>query len=219
MRAVQRRSRQLFEDHADVARLLEHWATSKGVSLVSARAQWAGGVSKGSSQVAHFLRLKDRLDMAAYELTGDAFVGKATQLCGSICWWDCPDGTPANMPDQHFFTAADLRLVIEERSSPDQGIFHAVQAFLLRRVEKMGQWASSGAVTVEARLGNVLELVEEIADLRPWTMSWSNVADYLDPAEFHHLARAVSHHPQCDGRERRCDGVRRRDGGARSRAR
>ena len=53
-------------------------------------------------------------------------------------------------------------------------------------------WAGSGAVTVEARVGNVQELIPEIASLRPWTMTWSNVSDYYKTREFHSIARACS---------------------------
>lgn len=33
---------------------------------------------------------------------------------------------------------------------------------------------------------------QAIRSLRPWTMSWSNLPDYLDPRDFHTMARAVS---------------------------
>ena len=81
-------------------------------------------------------------------------------------------------------------LVLQERS--EQSFFHAAEAFMLRRVTKMMVWAGSGAVTVEARVGNVQELIPEIASLRPWTMTWSNVSDYYKTREFHSIARACS---------------------------
>ena len=43
-------------------------------------------------------------------------------------------------------------------------------------------------------VGNVADLVSEIAALRPWTMSWSNVVDYYKASEFHGIARACSIH-------------------------
>ena len=32
----------------------------------------------------------------------------------------------------------------------------------------------------------------EIRALSPWTVSWSNVPDYVEPAAFHAMARALS---------------------------
>jgi hypothetical protein len=183
----------LYGANAEVSRLLDHWAASKGVLLRSARTQWTGLVTDGGSSISNFLDLQDRIEMAAYELTGDVFVGKTKQLCGSICWWDCPDGTPPNVKDQTFLAAIDLRVVMEERAE-SESFFHAAEAYLLRRMLKMVDWARTGTVVVSAMIGNVADLVQQIAAMQPWTMSWSNVADYYKASEFHRLARACSIH-------------------------
>jgi hypothetical protein len=152
---------------------------------------WVETVTTGGSGIGEMKQLIDRLDMAAYELTGDVFVGESAQLTGSICWWDCPDGTPPNQFDQTFLSATNVRLVLKERSL-NQSFFHAAEEFLLRRVAKMITWAGSDNVTVETKIGNVSELVPLIAALHPWTMTWSNVSDYYKMSEFHSIARACS---------------------------
>ena len=119
------------------------------------------------------------------------FVGESSQLTGSICWWDCPDGTPPNQFDQTFLSATNMLLVLEERASK-QSFFRAAEEYLLRGVAKMIEWARSGAVTVEAKIGIVSELSPQIAALNPWTMTWSNVSDYYKTSEFHSIARACS---------------------------
>jgi hypothetical protein len=174
---VVRAHSELYEANAEVSRMLEHWAASKGVSLQAARSQWADTVSDRGSSISNLIDVNDRLDIAAYELTGDVFV-KTSQLRGSICWWDCPDGTPANQTDQTFFAALDIRLVLAERS-PGQSIFRAAEAYLLRRMDKITEWARAGSVVVEAKIGNVVDLVPQIAALQPWTMSWSNRANFM----------------------------------------
>ena len=188
---VVRKQSTLYGANADVSRLLDHWAASKGVPLRSARAQWADLVTYGGSSISNFVNLQDRTEMAAYELTGDVFVGKTKQLCGSICWWDCPDGTPPNVKDQTFLAAIDLRVVMQERAQ-SQSFFHAAEAYLLRRMLKMVNWARTGTVVVSAMIGNVADLIEQIAAMQPWTMSWSNVADYYKASDFHRIARACS---------------------------
>jgi tetratricopeptide (TPR) repeat protein len=191
VRAVRSQGDTFYGSNEKVSSILEHWTASRGVSLKRARAHWAETVTTQSSGIGHMKQLDDRLDMAAYELTGDVFVGQSAQLTGSICWWDCPDGTPANQSDQTFLSATDVQLVLKERS-PKQSFFHAAEAFLIRRVAKMITWAGSGAITVEAKIGNVSDLVPQIAALNPWTMSWSNVSDYYRTSEFHRIARACS---------------------------
>lgn len=148
-------------------------------------------MTRDSSGIANMKCLDDSLDMAAYKLTGDVFVGESTQLAGSICWCDCPDGTTANQTIQNFFSATDLILVIQERS-PNQSFFHTAEAFLLRLVTKMISWAGLGAVTVEAKIGNVAELVSQIVAMKPWTMTWSNVSDCYKTSEFHSITQAYS---------------------------
>jgi tetratricopeptide (TPR) repeat protein len=190
-RAVRSQGDKLYGSNGSVSKLLEHWAASRGISLKRARTEWAETVTRGGSGIGNMKQLDDRLDLAAYELTGDVFVGDSAQLTGSICWWDCPDGTPANQFDQTFLSAINVAIVLKERSS-GQSFFHAAESFLLRRVAKLITWAGSGAITVEVLIGNVSELVPQIAALNPWTITWSNVSDYYKTSEFHSIARACS---------------------------
>ena len=193
-RAVRSRSSVLYESNAEVSRLIEHWAASRGVSVGEARAQWAARTTDRGGSIADMARRRDRLEMARYEITGDVFVSGARELCGSICWWDCPDGTPPSMFDETFLSAVDPRLTFGMPGSAPQGVIRAAETFLLSRLDRLIAWARAGAVTVEARVGDIRELVPYVASLQPWTMSWSNVLDYVSTAEFHRIARACSIH-------------------------
>ncbi len=191
VRAVRSQGNSLYGGNEIVSGILDHWVASKGVLLKRARDQWAESVTRDCSVIGHMKELEDRLDMATYEITGDVFVGDSAQLVGSICWWDCPDGTPANQFDQKFFSAINVHLVLKERS-PGQSFFHAAEAFLHRRVAKLITCAGSGAITVKTMIGSVSDLVPQIAALSPRTMTWSNVSDYYKTSEFHNIARACS---------------------------
>lgn len=191
VRTVQSQGDKLYGSNGNVSKLLEHWAASRGISLKRARTEWAETVTRCGSGIGNMKQLEDRLDLAAYELTGDVFVGDSAQLTGSICWWDCPDGTPANQFDQTFLSAINIHLVLKERSS-GQSFFHAAEAFLLRRIAKLIKRAGSGDITVETMIGSVSDLVPQIVALSPWTMTWSNVSDYYKMSEFHSIARACS---------------------------
>eukprot|EP00798_Chlamydomonas_sp_ICE-L_P029351 gene29351-12437_t len=41
-------------------------------------------------------------------------------------------------------------------------------------------------------LSKIQGFQEEIRQLKPWTVSWSNVPDYVDTAAFHRMARQLS---------------------------
>lgn len=191
--SVSKKSKALYGNNDAVSALLEHWAQSKGVLLKHARAQWAETVSKDACNIGHLVHKRDRLSMIAYELTGDVFVSKESELTGSVCWWDCPDGTPPSEHDQTFFSVLDLSKVLREAVS-GQGLFPACEEFLRRRVRMLIASAAAGQVAVRAMVGNVETLVPQIAALHPCTMSWSNVSDYFQGSHFHAIARACSVH-------------------------
>jgi hypothetical protein len=51
-------------------------------------------------------------------------------------------------------------------------------------------------VCLQVRLGVVVpgnaDVIRSIRSLEPYPVSWSNVPDYIPPADFHQLARAIS---------------------------
>lgn len=75
-------------------------------------------------------------------------------------------------------------------------IVDAAVALLLERIAALQQEMRAGRVTAEVRMGLVVlgntQLIAEIHNLRPYTMSWNNVADYIHPRDFHTLARGCS---------------------------
>lgn len=73
-------------------------------------------------------------------------------------------------------------------------VMDAAERYALDRIGKMATWARSNTVEVELKCAAIQEVVQEVATFEPWTMSWSNIADYLDYQEFHDVARACSIH-------------------------
>mmetsp|Transcript_31203 Transcript_31203/g.75319 ORF Transcript_31203/g.75319 Transcript_31203/m.75319 type:complete len:211 (-) Transcript_31203:196-828(-) len=53
---------------------------------------------------------------------------------------------------------------------------------------------NSKDIRVKIVHSRVEDAVEEIASMRPWSISWSNVLDYMGPKTFHKLARKLSVH-------------------------
>jgi hypothetical protein len=53
-----------------------------------------------------------------------------------------------------------------------------------------------GAVCLQVRLGVVApgnaDVIRSVRSLEAYTVSWSNVPDYIPPADFHKLARSIS---------------------------
>jgi hypothetical protein len=178
----------------EVRHILLYWKTTDGChcrSLPEVRKLWAQRNSCDNSVLTSFLLCKDRIAMAKYELSGD-FGVLGDPYCGNITMFDCPDGTPPSASSEGIFGAVDFNaLVVQDESI---SIIECAERQMLSRIVKLRNWALEGVVTVELHCKAIESAVEEIAALRPWTMSWSNVLDYFNPRRFHAIARACSVH-------------------------
>ena len=71
-------------------------------------------------------------------------------------------------------------------------ILEAAEEHIIAGLTKMVSWYNCNKITVELRLAQVEDVIEDIASLKPWTMSWSNVLDYIDHSVFHDMAQKCS---------------------------
>ena len=176
----------------DVICLLRYWSESAGVSLMSAVKQWNDFSTDSRSSIPHLKRESDRIDMSRYELTGAFGVDKDfKQVTGSICMFDCPDGTPPLAKDETVFSTIAIQHLFHE-ANPNQSIVEVLECIIFERVKRLVCWARNGEVEVNLICKRVEDAVDEISEFAPWTMSWSNVLDYVSPSEFHRLARRCS---------------------------
>jgi len=182
--------------YPDVRELLEYWLGAPKLPLRKARSQIKQATTDSLSEIGQLLQKRDRTALARYELTRD-FALQGQPLCGNTPMLDCPDGTPPLENDETVFAAFSwmeiMKIRLEhERSGMD--ILMAAERYALAGVEKLAKWAANGSVTVELKCAAIQDVIHEVAEVRPWTMSWSNILDYLDYREFHRIARACSIH-------------------------
>jgi len=178
--------------HWDVKRLLEHWYEAKTLPVQHARKHFAEFRSASTSCIGDLERKIDRIAMAKYELTGD-FGLTGDPVSGNTLMLDCPDGTAPLAEDETIFSALDWKEIVKLLSS-DRSVIDGAELHALSNIRKLAGWASNGLVSVQLHCANVQDMEEKIVASKPWTMSWSNVLDYMDYREFHRLARACSVH-------------------------
>ncbi|KAL3942544.1 MAG: hypothetical protein SGBAC_003290 [Bacillariaceae sp.] len=174
--------------------LLRHWRDASSMSLQNARAQWQSRSTNDRSFIANFERRQDRIDMAKYELTGD--FGMQTNrkpTYGNIVMFDCPKGTAPLLRNETVFSCLNWS-AIASSLSPKTAVFEAAQLYIMERLLKVAGWAKRGMITLKLVCDDVQNMTDEIAATKPWTISWSNVLDYIDYPTFHKLARACSIH-------------------------
>lgn len=178
--------------HPEVKALLDHWLGLGSLPIPKTRSLHATSTTCARSFIGALERKIDRMAMAKYELTGDFALGD-TPLCGNSLTYDCPDGTAPLDTDETCFSALDWK-ELSKLLSPTTTIVDAAEAYVLSNVSKLAEWAINGTVTVELVCAKIEDVVEDVSAARPWTMSWSNVLDYVEQSDFHRMARACSAH-------------------------
>ena len=179
-----------------VRKLLDHWAGKSEYTLKSARMELAEATTDDFSAVGHLLNMRDRIAMAKYELTRDFGVSGAP-VCGNTLMFDCPDGTLPLNNNETVFSALSLPGIMDllRRDKLSQmTIMEAAEEYALGGIAKLASWAQSGQVSLELMCARIQDVLDDVAPRKPWTMSWSNLPDYVDYTEFHNMARRCSVH-------------------------
>jgi hypothetical protein len=107
-----------------------------------------------------------------------------------------PDELGTLAPEESFLQAVPLseiaQLMVGESCDVVESCVHILRA----RIADLTRLLRSGAIVIQLHLCAVTPdehaVQAEISALRPWTINWSNVPDYIAPKAFHPLARACS---------------------------
>lgn len=182
--------------HCDVLELLNHWANASSFPLAKARACIANATKDSFSSIGHMLQKRDRIALAKYELSRD-FGIKDKAIYGNKLMFDCPDGTPPLENDETVFSSLnwyDVMDLVKSGSLSTETVVQAAEAYASAGIWKIASWAVKGQVVVELKCAPVQHVVDFISSHKPWTMSWSNICDYVDYSDFHRMARRCSAH-------------------------
>lgn len=180
--------------HPDVRGLLQHWLHASTIPLSKARKEYSSLITEAYCSAGHMKLKHDRIAVAKYAITGDFAVGD-DPVCGNILTFDCPDGTPPSALDQSIFSALNFKnIMMLATSDQSMTIMEAAEEYALFELRKLAMWCQTGKVVLELICSPFEDIVEEIACMCPWTMSWSNLVDYVDYESFHKMARYCSKH-------------------------
>ncbi|CAE7191376.1 RPAP3 [Symbiodinium sp. KB8] len=182
-------------DHQQVKSFLSHWVACGHVPLLEARKLWlATREGRNGTDITSMKRDKDQLRMCQYFLTGDVFDSEQPEV-GNPSMWSVPEGSPPIARGESAFNAVDVDDLAE--GPKKDNIAKCLVKVLLQRLQRLRELIQKGLIRIEL----LCEFVEAdapiakwIAQQRPWTMSWSNVLDYMAPMHFHKLARDCSIH-------------------------
>ena len=179
-----------------VQELLIYWQ-HHDISLKSSREEWMKNhTCSWSDEICNWKREQDYLAICTYAMTGQLHYDNL--IVGSVVMFALPeDGKVADNED--VFQVVNLKELIEhyDQHSTDGDCVKALTTLLEGRIHRLKRRIQSQNITVEVHceevnLKNEILIDKICNDLRPRSMSWSNVCDYIDPVEFHMLARKCS---------------------------
>uniref|UniRef100_A0A0G4I8I8 Uncharacterized protein n=1 Tax=Chromera velia CCMP2878 TaxID=1169474 RepID=A0A0G4I8I8_9ALVE len=202
------------QDHPVVSAYLKHWVAVDPPTVETARQLWFANTErqnqKAFGDVCSLVRQQDRLAVLQYLLTGEV-EGKIestpqsaeTLTVGSPCMWTVPEGSPPLEEDVIFNALTTQMLLEEHNAAPEKDLVHLFTDRVTRDLKRIRSMLQQGSLCVDlfccevqplgrSRKGDAL--AEAIAELHPYTVSWSNVIDYLELPQFHSLARHISQH-------------------------
>ncbi|CAI5746570.1 unnamed protein product [Peronospora destructor] len=131
--------------------------------------------------------------------------------------WNVPPGAPPLEEDVAFNTVEFMNILenFEERekkqnSTDEISVVDLFIIHIMRKLHRLRELMTANKLSIEVNYGVVkavrgkaaadpenLNLLARIAQMCPFTISWSNVLDYFVPEDFHDLARRCSVNGDC----------------------
>lgn len=176
-----------------------HWQ-QHDVSLIESREGWMKGHDcTWSTEICNWKREQDQLAMCTYALTGQLYYPEGELSVGSVVMYALPHGDQV-APNENVFQVVQLKDLIEHADTlgePKSDCVMALTSLLENKIELLMERIRRQDLDVsvyceEVGLDNPT-LLDEIRHVHsPYSMSWSNICDYLAPAAFHAIARHCS---------------------------
>jgi len=188
-----------------VANYLKHWTIALPISAEQARHKWLSLAARDDSSFSGLTscaRQVDRLALAGYRLTGEVLGGDSAEV-GSLAMWSVPEGSPPLVADSIFNMYLVPVFVESHKKKPALSMVDLFVDIVLGHLETLRGLVKTGTLHIDLYVGKLEPLgasnqgdtlADDIASLRPYTFSWSNVIDYFELPKFHDLARHLSQH-------------------------
>ncbi|KAI9033451.1 hypothetical protein DFJ74DRAFT_701537 [Hyaloraphidium curvatum] len=183
------------EIDSEVRAWLHLWRTSPRVAIEEARKEIFLGRTRSQSDIANFVDRSDRVAVMAYTVSGDLPLDRGIPICANVTMFRMLPGY-ARQPHEHFLFSISQDELWPRRRAGSKDVVRAGVEYLRDRVGWLRTAIEQGIVRISGLEVAMVEpgaaINRRIRSLGPWTMSWSNVCDYMTPADFHRVARECS---------------------------
>lgn len=184
----------------EVRTFLDLWASASSIPVEKAHSNWLRFRRLSEyDEAMQLAKLQDRLALLRYVLTGRLFVDcMPTEKCvGSLAMFVVPKGAPPldcttalhGIPMEKFSKAlkAHSKMTVIQVA---EEVLRGGAARILELAKKSAK-VRVDFVFAELKLTEKA-LVKRLRGLRPESVMWSNILDYIAPQDFHKLSSAVA---------------------------
>lgn len=179
-----------------VRSILKFWESSLKISRKSALEIQIQGVAakrdtKWALRCCSLKSKKDRVSFLRYVFT-NALYEDDTTVCGSIVMCQSDEAIGVKQIFESCLESIPSPVWIRASDS----VLDTARSYFEGNMEKLVRHVRQGTIIFTPKLGTVSlrnsSLIQEIAAMHPYTISWSNVVDYIHPTDFHRVAKRVS---------------------------
>jgi hypothetical protein len=183
--------------------ILQFWAAAGAISQHAALEYQLENVLRESdiqavAKASNFTSDQNRVDFLRYHRTKALYEDSTTTVGSIVMNCECD----AIGIRQHFGNCTEavptyaLTAYFKPDNRDDPSFFNRIRCYFEKRIAKFSQHLRRGSLLFTPKLGHISldnkALLEEIKKANPFVISWSNLCDYMEPKEFHTIAKKVA---------------------------
>ncbi|GMH42350.1 hypothetical protein BSKO_10269 [Bryopsis sp. KO-2023] len=170
------------------------WLGVPQIPLLVAQEKWLRLHPQHHNIPANLVKKRDRTEVMQYMLTGRLLLEDCE--VGSVVMFGNPPDLPHLVHEESVLWLVSFEEISMLNNNGRHSVMHCVVETLRSRISKARALFLDGKMEVDLRLKGVTagdeKVQRDIAEMEPWTMSWSNLCDYSSEKDFHKMLKACS---------------------------
>ena len=186
------------QTEAEIVKLLRHWKKYK-IGVKAAQMKWSAmylsqNMDNPFDPCANLRNESDRVDFARYLFTGVIFADETKIKHGNKTMFVIPENLGVSKrEDENFFHTFNFN---HSDFEYDGTLKKSMDTFMMKKTEEIVQLVGDGKIRMDfmkAKVGlDTKKLLQELKEMNPITIDWSNLSDFFSMEDFLEMSRAAS---------------------------
>lgn len=185
-----------------VMKILLFWKNHPRISRAKAERFQIGMALEGTdirfcTRACGLAKERDRTDYVRYHFTKAIYEDESTNI-GSPVLCTVDESIGIAQICENAFEAVPFHVFswLDADIEEDRSLMERVQYYFESQIRQYMTLVQADVIQFVPKLGTLapenVALLQELAELKPFLVSWSNVIDYMPPDHFHSMARTIS---------------------------